>query len=227
MPLLYTVPDDMMRSYYAILTADIVSSRNLQDKSLWLLPFKSFLIEAQKRYGYFQNDWSFYRGDGFQISINPLYAFEFSIVLRSFLKSLPIFNAHEMDIRISVGLGVQTYQANVVAESDGPAYQYSGKLLDKMANLGWNLALSSPWPDLNEEMKVVLKLLDLLTKHWTIVQARTVHDSLYRPGTQQELAKKWKITQPAVQKRIQRANIDAIKMVDERYRTLVSKYIYD
>lgn len=212
-----------VKELIAILTGDIVGSAKSTEKKVWLVRLKRALkqIEALKLLE--KHNWEIYRGDSFQLELEePKQAFKAALLIRAALKSLPLFEEHEMDVRISIGIGTREYQGDRVTESDGPAYHYSGRALDEIEKDERRLILKSDWEDLDDEMQVSFSLAEVILSNWSAASAEVCWHLFREDITQKELAGKLGISQPAVNKRIARAHLDEILLLEQRFRNRVT-----
>jgi hypothetical protein len=120
------------------------------------------------------------------------------------------------DIRISIGIGEASYQKNALTESNGEAFQLSGRTLDTMKSEGAKIALTTTVNEINAEFKVHLKFLDAVTNRWSIASAEVVY-YLIKGYKEQEIAHTLNRSQAAINQRKKAAGWDAIKLLLERY----------
>ncbi|MBK8581218.1 MAG: hypothetical protein IPL86_05075 [Flavobacteriales bacterium] len=86
------------------------------------------------------------------------------------------------------------------------------------------LSIQTPWPEVNDELEVVSKLLDALIGRWSPAASQAVLLSLLTDATQVEVSKKLGISQPAVHKRLGTASLDAVKAALGRFEKLVQSH---
>jgi hypothetical protein len=190
----------------AILTGDIVSSRRMPDKRKWLkrlkeiIERKSGLAKAPK--------WDVFRGDGFQVELSsPADALRIAFLIRCGLKSIPELFSQGIDARIGIGIGEKEYSGKSISDSDGQAYQWSGGVLDSLKGEQKSLQMKSPWPEVDQPMNIALQLAGVIIDEWTNPEAEIAWLWLTENKTQVEMARKLKITQPAVHKRMAGAHL--------------------
>ncbi|UII31438.1 SatD family protein [Fulvivirga ulvae] len=215
----------------AVLTGDIIASKKIEERAQLneVLKESFYIVEHKvlKRRGSLE----IYRGDSFQgIIENPEKALLAAILIRARLRAWNYTDPHDAkplqtlpDARMSIGIGAVSYKGDKVVESDGEAFQYSGQLLDTMKQAGSELAIRTPWEDVNDELEVVCKLLDAIIGRWSSAMAEATCLYLQDEVTQQELSAKLKISQPAVHKRLASANIDAVVAALNRFQKLITK----
>ena len=175
-----------------------------------------------------QIDFEIYRGDSFQgIIESPEKALLIAILIRSRLRSALVGRNDNIglenlwDARISIGVGSVEYQSEKIIESDGEAFQYSGKNLDLMKKSGDRLRILTPWEELNEEFDVTCKLIDGIIGKWSQISAQTAYYYFLTNKKQEQLAKQFNISQPAVHKRMITAHIEAIALYIQRFEKII------
>lgn len=206
----------------AVITGDIIASRKLPQRALWLKQLKDLL---RKKSDFIKvSRWEIYRGDSFQLELgNPSMALLTAFLIRSSLKAIPAFHQRKLDVRMAIGIGKKGYKGKNVNESDGQAYQFSGLLLDEIQDQEIKLALRSPWPLLDDEMNVSLQLASVIMDGWTQVSAETTRLLWLHENTQQKLARKLKVSQPAIHKRITKSHFNELNLLRLRFETQVKK----
>lgn len=218
----------------AVITGDIVASTKIEERDQLNEVLKdSFRIVDDKVLKTAAGSFEIYRGDSFQGVIkDPAMALLVAILIRARLRAWDYTESNDArplqaipDARVSIGIGTVSYKADKIIESDGQAFQYSGQLLDSMKHSGLELAIHTPWDEVNDELEVTCKLLDALINRWSSAMAEAVYLYLQEDVTQQKLSVKLKISQPAVHKRLASANIDAVEAALNRFQKLITKYV--
>lgn len=214
---------------YAVITGDIIKSSKIKEeqRSHLLKTLKStfqkinkLLIKEEKV------PFEFYRGDSFQAVLKkPQLALLTGLIIRAKLRSITESENREpiayWDARISIGIGSIAYKAKNLAESDGAAFQLSGRGLDEMKKRN-SLSIRTIWPEVNEEFEVACALSETIISRWTVAQAEVIYPYLLENKTQQELARKFNISQVAVSKRLMvSGNMDAMEKFIKRYEKLI------
>ncbi|MEI9921521.1 MAG: hypothetical protein WDO14_22440 [Bacteroidota bacterium] len=206
----------------AVLTGDIVSSRKAPDKK-WLarlsevIEKKSSLKKAPK--------WTIFRGDGFQIELpEPEKALQVALIIRSGLRSVPQLFEQGIDARIGIGIGEKEFTGKSISESDGQAYQLSGGVLDSLKNDKYKLHIKTPWPEVDLAINVALQLASVVIDDWSLAESEIAWLWLTEGKTQVEMAKKLKITQPAIHKRFAGAHLSEISDLLTYYHDVVSHH---
>ena len=216
---------------YSVITGDIIGSSAVKNKRKQLLSalkktFKEITLELP---GAAEKPFEIFRGDSFQSVVKQSgKALLISILIRAKLKSLALNESktksveNKLDARIAIGIGKIGFNADKIIESDGEAFNFSGKLLDEITKDMQNLKIKTPWHDVNAELEVECYFIDTIINKWTMEQAEAVYLKLLKNETQQVIAKKLKISQPAVRKRIISANIKSIELFIKRFENLLA-----
>ncbi len=173
---------------------------------------------------------SIYRGDSFQGVIeDPKIALAAAMQIKTAVtkyidkKEGAKNKAPLADIRISIGVGKAIYQKKVLEESNGEAFQFSGRTLDAMKSEGSKMALTTSNLEINEEFKVSFKFLDAITDRWSTASAEVVH-YLLKGHTEQQIANKLKRSQTAIHLRKKAAGWEEIQLLLKRYEQVAQKY---
>ena len=186
----------------AVLTGDIINSAGYKTTD-WMPVLKNFLRELGDSPGV----WEIYRGDEFQIRIAPEKALKVAIQIKALIKTIK-----HLDVRIGIGLGDEDYRGVGVSESNGSAYQRSGRTLSLLKEKKINLAVATADPQLEETLNLMLKLgLDFMDT-WSVVSAEIIVLALENPtASQKEIADQLQIQQSAVSQRQKRARLDLVE----------------
>ena len=135
----------------AVITADLVDSSNYSESFLdeILKNLNSEFEKLQQDYAENEIDFEIYRGDSFQGIISK-YQDSLKIALR--IKSLinkvkskdQKTSSTLADVKIAIGIGAFDYKGDSIAESNGQAFQLSGRTLDEMKNDSRKIRLKTP-----------------------------------------------------------------------------------
>ncbi|WP_372944654.1 hypothetical protein [Muriicola sp.] len=194
----------------AIITGDIVNS-GLYPAGDWMPRLKEVLSRAGNQ----PKTWDIYRGDEFQLKTTKDRALELALQLKSTLKTI-----RDLDVRIAIGLGDESFAGNKITESNGSAYRNSGRLFAELKSGRQSLAIRSPWADKDQTMNLMLRMALSFMDEWSTVSAETVAWNLLHPeSSQQEMASHFSIRQSAVSQRLKRARTDLVLELLEFYRT--------
>ncbi len=217
-------------SNYSVVTGDIIGSSAVKENRKQLLSalkktFKEITLEIPES---IEKPFEIFRGDSFQSLIKqPGKSLLISILIRAKLKSLAFKSKNKsvenkLDARMAIGVGGIEFKADKVVESDGEAFNFSGKLLDEIKKGGQNLKIKTPWNNVNDELEIESYFIDTIINKWTVEQAEAVYLKLLKNETQQVMAKKLSISQPAVRKRIISANLKSVEMFIKRFEKLLA-----
>ena len=198
----------------AIITGDIINSEH-HKVSEWM----SILKEYFQSLGNTPQDWEIYRGDEFQLKIEVKKALTVAITLKAKVKSIK-----GLDVRIGIGIGIETYKGSSVSESNGTAYQFSGRIFEKLKEQKLNLAIASDNEEKDRTLNLILKLALDFMDDWSPVSAEIIALALdYPEMQQQEVADKLGIRQSAVSQRQKRARLDLVQQVLAYYTTTLTE----
>ncbi len=193
----------------AIITGDIINSENYSS-SVWMPLLKNIF----KKHGEQPKDWDIYRGDEFQLKSAPEKALEAAIHLKAVLKTVK-----NLDVRLGIGLGEETYSGQRITESNGSAYQRSGRTFETLKEQKIRLALATGNPDQDQVLNLLIRLGLHFMDDWSTVSAEAVAWALEHPEhSQKEVAQHFKIQQSAVSQRQKRARLDLVLELLHYYR---------
>ncbi|GGH72349.1 hypothetical protein [Phaeocystidibacter marisrubri] len=192
---------------YAILTGDIVKSSASQHDE-WLNYLKSELND----HGVEGRDWEIFRGDSFQLICKPSEALKMALKIRAAVR---VENGR--DARISIGVGDVDKRRDVLHESNGQAFIFSGRGLDKKKTI---MSFHCPHESINTQMRVLFGLMNVVIDRWTSNQSEAVLFRLKNEGlTQVEAASALGISQSAWSIKMSRTGmteiLDAMKYFED------------
>ncbi|SHI95885.1 hypothetical protein [Pseudozobellia thermophila] len=196
----------------AILTGDIIGSGNYSSGT-WLPILKTYFSNL----GDAPHDWEVYRGDEFQLKIPSEQALRTAIYIKALLRSIK-----GLDARMGIGLGDETFTGTGISESNGPAYQRSGRVFEGLKEAKVNLALASGKVFFDDTLNLMLRLALDFMDDWSPVSAEIVVLALDNPhASQTEMAQWLNIQQSAVSQRQKRARLDLVlQLLDYYTKTL-------
>lgn len=84
----------------------------------------NLLKNTLNQYGSEPQTWEIYRGDSFQLSINPEKALIAALHIKSMIKQTKI-----QDVRLAIGVGSEKHKSQKITESNGSAYVNSESVL--------------------------------------------------------------------------------------------------
>ena len=195
----------------AVITGDIVNSGQYPSQE-WLPKLKAVLSQV----GTQPKTWDIYRGDEFQFKTSAAKALEVSVLIKSVIRSVK-----NLDVRLAIGLGEESYSGERITEANGSAYRHSGRLFSDLKAGKQSLALSSDQEDRDRMMNLMIRLALSFMDEWTPVSAETIAWTLRHPkASQQEMATFFHIRQSAVSQRQKRARTDLVLELLEFYSNL-------
>ncbi|MDT0676898.1 hypothetical protein [Autumnicola musiva] len=216
----------------AVITADLINSSNysklLLTKVISILNKEFELIWEQE--GKKENSFKIYRGDSFQGVIqNPENALHIALQLKAAINKIQNNSnsgrrtlSREADSKTAIGIGDYNFRRDSIGESNGQAFQFSGRTLDEMKKNGRTLMLKTPDDNINGEFNSSLLLLDTFIEKWSTASAEVVYYLLH-DYKEQEIANTLKISQSAVNQRKKAAGWEAISTLLERYQKVISQ----
>ncbi len=197
-----------MEAHGAILTADVVHSREINEPEAIRSLLASFIEMAEAK---FKAHGDIYRGDSLQLYLtDPRHSMLVAILLRAAFIAQSKSKEQTWDIRVSIGIGALEHQVNKVGESTGEAYILSGTGLDNISTGSDRLKIKTSSTELNTELELLTRFADNLVSSWSHYSAEVVYEQLLWNGTQKELAKKLGRSQPTIHKRLVRAHFELI-----------------
>ena len=202
------MPRRLPAKIVSVITADVVRSRRIPARVLEsrMAEVANLIASTQRRKKMFE----LYRGDSFQAIADIRQALRIAILWRAALKATP--GKYRWDIRISIGFGDISHRGKTLAASGGDAFQRSGELLDSMKHGSSQLiAFNTGNEVLNSSLNIECMLAEGIISRWTPAGAEAIFNVLLYDETQEKLAARMGITQPAVHKRLQAAGWVAIR----------------
>ncbi len=187
----------------AIITGDIINSTSLN--TLQRQQLEQLLWKLLPGLAISRNDFNIQRGDNFQLRVEPVDALAAAIKLRCHLKKQFRDRKPPLDARLAIGLGEISLQGRTLSSSDGTAFRYSGRQLERLKQEKINLAVTSKDPILNAAWEALAILMDEHISSWNHLQAEAVLGRL-QAYTFEEIGKQLGINPSAVYKRIESAH---------------------
>jgi hypothetical protein len=185
----------------AIITGDIINST--QDTSgQWIGALKPFF----RQFGESPGDWEIYRGDEFQLRLPPESALKVAIQLKALVK-----HQKNQDVRLGIGLGEESLRNRRIGESNGTAYQRSGKSFESLREYPFRMRIATGSEGYDRGLNLMLALALDFMDDWSPVSAEVMALVLAQPEASQEaLAQILDIKQSAVSQRLKRARKDLV-----------------
>ena len=123
------------------------------------------------------------------------------------------------ELKLSLGIGPVELYKERLRESDGTAFRMADDNLRRMKR-NQRLMISTTDQNINDEMIVACGFMDILIHEWSDEQAEAVFLSLTGMN-QLEISTELDISQPAVNRRLKAAHLDATEKLLERFTNLV------
>ncbi|CAM3087684.1 transcriptional regulator [Flavobacterium frigoris] len=197
----------------AVITGDIINSRKVAS-ALWMEDLKDIL----NAHGNEPKDWEIYRGDSFQLLVNPIDVLEIALLIKATIKQ------HKaLDVRMAIGVGTVDYTANKVTESNGAAFVNSGECFEGLKKQ--TLGIQTPWSGFDDAFTIILQLVVLFADNWTTTSAEIIKKALENPSSnQKELALALnRKSQSSISASLNRAGYEELKNVIEYYKQQIKK----
>lgn len=190
-----------MTSPLAVLTGDIIASRRLPAERLSAV-LDATLALLGSRFGARTER---YRGDGFQIALpEPRYAVTAAVLLRAeLIRHSTRTQRWDARLAIAIGPGEGWQPTQRIAEASAPPFVASGEALDRLSGER-HLVLRLPDAETGC-LDLLVHYLDEMIDGWTPPAAEAVAALLCHAESQQVLADRLGISQPAVHKRLRTA----------------------
>ena len=200
-----------------VITGDIIHSRRVPDSQAWMVPLKKLFGE----FGPSPRVWDIYRGDSFQLEVDrPAEALYTALRIKATVKSI-----RKLDVRMAIGIGEKHVATGNVTETGGQAFIHSGEKLEGLKKAKRTLAIRSPWPEVDREVNLYLRLALIAMDHWSEATAEMVKYTLANPGlAQKELGAVIGISQSSVSERQKRAFLSEIMAMESRYREIMARH---
>jgi len=198
----------------AIITGDIINSEDYLTSD-WLGALKNYFSEL----GESPTDWEIYRGDEFQLRVPLENALEVAIRIKALMKSVK-----GLDVRMGIGIGDVTFVGVGISESNGPAYQLSGRTFEALKENKINLSIATGKKFYDRTLNLMIKLALDFVDDWSPVSAEIVAMALEDPNaSQQEIAERLNIKQSAVSQRQKRARLDLVQELIAYYTETIKE----
>ncbi|HEY9185648.1 MAG TPA: hypothetical protein VIM94_10005 [Salegentibacter sp.] len=210
----------------AVLTADLIDSTHYSEPlmSRVMTVLKEEFIDIEKTQP--SSDFNIYRGDSFQgVLKDPAEALVVMLQLKTAILRISTTKKgklREADLRIAIGIGSLDYRGNTIEESNGQAFQFSGRSLDKMKYESRKTRLKTPNEHINGEFDASLFLFDEITDRWSTASAEVIY-FLLKGLKEKEIATALGISQSAVNQRKKAAGWEAVNALLVRYHHIISK----
>lgn len=220
----------------AVLTADLIESSLYEEEVL-----KKVLDTLSSEFDHIVKDYkvkgvrfNIYRGDSFQgIVENPANALLISLQIKSAINRIHLKKTKKhktyskiADFKIAIGIGAIDLERKAISESNGQAFQFSGRSLDEMKAENRKTRIKTPEQEVDDEFNTSFYLLDIITDKWSTASAEVVY-YLLKGYKEREIAEELNITQSAVNQRKKASGWEAINVLLERYEYVITKRFKD
>ena len=206
---------------YAVLTGDIVKSREISPRAQLIETLKEALETAKETH---HAEYDLYRGDSFQVVVPSAPAAALvAIIIRSRLISHSPKSSKTWDARISIGIGGITYRGEKVTDSDGPAFVLSGKSMNELSKKNRRLIIKAPWEQADRSLSLVTRFADDIISNWSRYSAETAFYSLVYKESQSILAKRLGKSQSTINSRIATAKLKLVKAYIQHVKEYISR----
>lgn len=178
-----------------IITGDIIKSTQIEGNK-WVGQMESVLQKEGKE----GQDWTIFGGDTFQLkTANPAKAITKAIYIFS-----EMYGKHEIRLRQSIGIGGVEYDSGRLATSNGLAFRFSGRGIEKIGKR--KLIVKSGSKDFDLMAMTMLSLAEKIIDDWTPRMAYIFFMKMSQPEkTQKELAKMLDVRQSVISESLKRS----------------------
>ncbi|MBD8081664.1 SatD family protein [Chryseobacterium caseinilyticum] len=198
----------------AVITGDIINSQHA-DTEVWITKLKNLLA----KWGNSPHTWEIYRGDEFQLKCSIDDVFWRFLAIKSLIKS-----QENLDVRMAIGIGEENFSSEKITESNGTAYVNSGRLLNDLKSDGHTVSIKTSNDSLDRDLNILLKWSSKDFDSWTMATSEIIHEMIINPdNTQDDLAKKFTISQSSVSQRLKRANYELIVETNQYFKKKISE----
>ncbi|WP_431609610.1 SatD family protein [Chryseobacterium sp. 'Rf worker isolate 10'] len=198
----------------AVITGDIINSQHA-DTEVWITKLKHLL----EKWGSAPGTWEIYRGDEFQFKCKIDDVFWRFLAIKSLIKS-----QENLDVRMAIGIGEESFSSEKITESNGTAYVNSGRLLNDLKSDGHTVAIKTSSDPVDRDLNILLKWSSKDFDNWTMATSEIIHEMIMNQDiTQEDLAKRFAISQSSVSQRLKRANYELIVETNQYFRKKISE----
>lgn len=198
----------------AVITGDIINSQHA-DTEVWITRLKNLL----EIWGSAPYTWEIYRGDEFQFKCSIDSVFWHFLAIKSLIKS-----QENLDVRMAIGIGEESFSSEKITESNGTAYVNSGRLLNDLKSDGHTVAIKTSSDAVDRDLNILLKWSSKDFDNWTMATAEIIHEMIMNEDiTQEDLAKRFAISQSSISQRLKRANYELIVETNQYFRKKISE----
>ena len=214
----------------AVLTADLVDSSSYEEDILGkvLNTLKEEFDHIAEQQGESKVRFKIYRGDSFQgVLKKPEEALHVALQIKAAVNRIHLKKTGKnkayskiADFKMAIGIGTQDLERAAISESNGQAFQFSGRTLDDMKSENRKTRIRTENENINDEFDASFLLLDTIIDRWSIASAEVVY-YLLKGMKEKEIAAQINISQSAVNQRKKAAGWEAISGLLNRYRKVI------
>lgn len=209
----------------AVLTGDIIDSTKYSKEDL-----NTILNTINKEFSEFSKkhkaDFKLFKGDSFQgVVLEPHLALQLALLLKTSIGSVAIKGSSIPDFRMAIGIGTIDLERASILESNGEAFQFSGRTLEAMKGDYPRILLKTDNEQINNEFDVHFSFLDSISSKWSRESAEVVY-YLLQNFKEREIAEQLGIYQSAVNQRKKVAHWDSVSMLLKRYKSVISDFTH-
>lgn len=125
---------------------------------------------------------------------------------------------------MAIGIGEESFSSEKITESNGTAYVNSGRLLNDLKSDGHTVAIKTSSDPVDRDLNILLKWSSKDFDNWTMATAEIIHEMIMNQDiTQEDLAKRFAISQSSVSQRLKRANYELIVETNQYFRKKISE----
>ena len=212
------------KAHYAVVAGELAPGSRISDKQLSKIPdlirasFQTVnrLVEGKGKLSY-----EIIRMDEFlALSESPVHCLHSVIMLFSAFRFLSYKELKErLDLRISIGIGPVEFARDHLRESDGTAFRAATESNRNMKR-SQRIKIITPYENLNGELELSCKFMDILIHDWSDEQAEAMFLNL-TGRNQMEISQMLNISQPAVNRRLKAAHCDTINKFIKRFEGII------
>lgn len=196
----------------AVITGDIINSRKSK-AFVWIDSLKSIL----SCYGQTPADWEIFRGDSFQLMVQPEIALLGAFHMKAAMKA-----ADSLDVRLGIGIGDVEYRAEKITESNGAAFVLSGSCFEALKKQ--TIGIKTADNKIDKTLNIMLRLARLTIDTWTASVGTVIRAKIEHPrGNQNDIAALLGKSQSSISESLKRGGFDEIMMLEEFYREQISR----
>lgn len=209
-------------TFYAVITGDLIRSSEINRD--YHLVLHAIAEDIKKHYD--ENFiFEIYRGDSFQAMLrNPADALKLGVIIRAGLRRYSRSSSvnDAWDARIGIGIGRVDFEDYTrLGEMTGEGFTRSGQSLDDIMNTESRLRILTGDEQTDREFMASCALADTIISRWTTGQAAAIYIELVKNKTQAEIGEELNVSQRAISKRLETADLDSLILFFNRYKELI------